>query len=263
MGILNATPDSFYSGSRNPDPDVALALAMRMQAEGADILDIGGMSSRPGAEIITPEEEIGRVIPVIERIAASMPEMLLSIDTVHGKVADAAIQAGVHIINDISCGSIDPGILEVTASAGLPYVLMHMPGTPATMQSLAQYDDVSEAVYRFLAEKTWQLHNMGITQIIADPGFGFGKTLTHNYQLLRAFETFQSLQLPLMAGVSRKQMISRLLDTTTENALNGTTAAHMILCMKGANILRVHDVGAAAEARTVFLAANGIFPENK
>lgn len=251
MGILNVTPDSFFDGGRYDAPDSAVLRAKQMVDEGAEMLDIGGMSTRAGARMISVQEELDRVMPALSAIREALPATLLSIDTVHGAVARAAIAAGAAIINDVSAGTIDPDILQAAADTGAPYILMHMQGTPENMQKAPQYADVTMEVMQFLTEKALQLRAMGVRDIIADPGFGFGKTLEHNYTLLREFETLHTIGLPLMAGVSRKSMVCKLLNLPPEQALNGSTVLHTMLLQKGVHLLRVHDVRAAAEARAI------------
>ncbi len=251
MGILNVTPDSFFDGGRYDAPDSAVLRAKQMVDEGAEMLDIGGMSTRPGARMISVQEELDRVMPALSAIREALPATLLSIDTVHGAVARAAIAAGAAIINDVSAGTIDPDILQAAADTGAPYILMHMQGTPENMQKAPQYADVTMEVMQFLTEKALQLRAMGVRDIIADPGFGFGKTLEHNYTLLREFDTLHTIGLPLMAGVSRKSMVCKLLNLPPEQALNGSTVLHTMLLQKGVHLLRVHDVRAAAEARAI------------
>lgn len=258
MGILNITPDSFYDGGRYNSTGSAVQRAMQMVADGADILDIGGMSTRPGAKTISIEEELDRVLPVLSAVREALPKVLLSIDTVHGAVARAAVRAGAHLINDVSAGSLDPDIMQAAADTGAPYILMHMQGTPENMQAAPTYQDVAMEVMQFLVEKARQLRNMGVGDIIVDPGFGFGKTLEHNYTLLKKFEALHTIGLPLMAGVSRKSMVCRLLQLKPEQALNGSTVLHTMLLQKGVHVLRVHDVREAAEAIAIVEAAGGI-----
>lgn len=255
MGILNVTPDSFFDGGQYNHLDAALQQALRMQAEGADILDIGGMSTRPGAKEVPVEEELNRVIPVITAIHKVMPEMLLSIDTVHAIVAQQALEAGASIINDVSAGAYDPEILQVAARNQAPYILMHMQGKPDDMQKNPVYTDVTAEVIQFFIQKVRQLRDLGIHDILLDPGFGFGKTLDHNYTLLRDWEQLQNIGLPLLAGVSRKSMVCRLLDIPPLEALNGTTALHSLLMHKGVQMIRVHDVREAVQVRTIIQAA--------
>ncbi|MEZ4984703.1 MAG: dihydropteroate synthase [Saprospiraceae bacterium] len=250
MGIINVTPDSFFAASRASAVDAALRIADRMLAEGADILDIGGMSSRPGATIITPEEECARVIPVIAAIHQRFSPCILSIDTVHSTTAAQAVAAGASIINDISAGRIDPQLYATVADLQVPYILMHMQGVPGNMQQQPHYENVTLEVLDFFIQEIYQLRQLGVKDIVIDPGFGFGKTLDHNYQLLRELHLLGVPGVPLLAGISRKSMIYKLLDTVPDKALNGTTALNMVALQQGARILRVHDV---REAREVVL----------
>ncbi len=257
MGILNLTPDSFFDGGRyNQKVQQAVDRAARMLEEGADIIDIGGMSSRPGAALISPEEESRRVLPVIEALHRQLPQAILSIDTLHAKVARRAIEAGAHIINDISAGRVDEQMMETVAELRVPYVLMHMQGLPHNMQQRPSYTDVVREVFDFFVEKVGQLRQLGLHDIILDPGFGFGKSLSHNYQLMQQLTAFKAFDLPLLVGISRKSMINKVLNTTPEEALNGTTALHMIALERGANILRVHDVAPARQAIKIWLHVN-------
>jgi dihydropteroate synthase len=252
MGIINATPDSFYAGSRRTKLEAALELAEEMIAAGADILDIGGMSSRPGAPVIDEAEEKARVIPVIEAIHTAHPQAILSVDTVRAGVARAAVAAGASMINDISAGSLDPNLFATVADLQVPYVLMHMRGRPENMQQQTDYADVVTALLDFFEEKIYALRQLGIKDIVLDPGFGFGKTLTQNYEIMRKFSALRLFNLPLLAGVSRKSMIYKLLETTPEAALNGSTVLHLFALQQGARILRVHDVGPAKEVTKIW-----------
>ena len=252
MGIVNATPDSFYGGSRQQTVDAALHTVEHMVADGADMVDIGGQSTRPGAERISADEEIQRVVPLIAAIHRRFPELVVSIDTFYGAVAREAVAAGAAIVNDISAWSIDPELFSAVAEMRVPYILMHMQGTPETMQLNPTYTDVVNEVYAFFSHKLAQLRLAGVADVILDPGFGFGKTLTHNYELLARLAEFEPLGCTVLAGISRKGMIYKLLETTSEAALNGTTVANTIALMNGARILRVHDVKAAAEAVKLF-----------
>lgn len=247
MGILNATPDSFYNKGKGSDIDSLLRNAATMLEQGATILDIGGASTRPGAEIIDSSEELARVVPAIEAISKRFPDAWLSIDTYHAATAKAAVEAGAHIINDVSSGALDEQMLATVASLKVPYIAMHMRGTPKTMQQDPQYDDVVYKVRDHLRQVCDQCANAGIVDIIVDPGFGFAKTTEHNYQLLNDLHTLRIIGKPVLAGISRKGMIWRPLGTTPEDALNGTTALHMVALQQGANILRAHDVKEAAE----------------
>jgi len=248
MGIINLTPDSFYAGSRQPKVNDALQQAEKMLSEGAAFLDLGAYSSRPNADDISVQEETDRLLPVVEAILKTFPDAILSIDTFRSQVAGAAIQAGAHIINDISGGELDKDMFATVARLNAPYILMHMKGNPKTMNQLAVYDDVFSEVFDYFTEKYQQLKALGVTDVILDPGFGFAKKPEHGYALLNRLEEFQALQLPLLVGVSRKRMIYAQLNTTAEEALNGTTVLNTVALVKGAGILRVHDVTAAIQA---------------
>lgn len=247
MGILNATPDSFYKGSRVASKDALLGQAELMLKEGATILDIGGASSRPGAQEISVEEELHRVLPAVELLQQYFPTAILSVDTYRAAVAQAAFEAGAHMLNDISGGRVEADLLKVVAQAQAPYVLMHMQGSPQTMQQNPHYGDLMTTILDFFIDKIGQLQELGVKDILLDVGFGFGKTLAHNYELLANMRAFQTLNCPLLAGISRKSMIWKVLGNTPEEALNGTTALHLVALQQGAKILRVHDVKAAKE----------------
>jgi len=254
MGILNATPDSFYPGSRVPDPGQAVERAREMILQGADILDVGAVSTRPGATELSEAEEMERLIPVLEALREHFPDFPISVDTWHSGVARFVTDRfGIQLINDISAGRMDPEMFPLMARLGIPYVIMHMQGTPADMQDEPVYNHVVDDVLQFFAERVYQLRKLGLNDIVIDPGFGFGKSLDQNYQLLRQLDLFRSLELPLLVGISRKSMIYRLLDCEPDQALNGTTAAHMAALIHGANLLRVHDVAAAKETVKIFL----------
>ncbi|GAB3915642.1 dihydropteroate synthase [Mucilaginibacter boryungensis] len=248
MGIINLTPDSFYAGSRKPAVEDALQQAEKMLNEGAAFLDLGAYSSRPGAVDISIQEETDRLLPVVEAIVKSFNNAVLSIDTFRSSVAEAAIKAGAHIINDISGGQLDDAMFDTIARLQVPYILMHMKGTPQTMVQEAKYDDVFNEVLSYFAQRYEKLRAMGVHDVIIDPGFGFAKTPQQGYELMSKMQGFEMLQLPLMAGVSRKRMIYGMLGNTAAEALNGTTALNTIALTKGANILRVHDVKEAVEA---------------
>lgn len=252
MGIINVTPDSFYSGSRHEDIGAVLQQAEQMLKDGADILDIGGQSTRPGSEKLSAEEELKRVITPVEAVSKNFPEAFISIDTYYSKVAAAAVKAGASIVNDISAGSMDAAMIETVASLKVPYVLMHMLGTPQTMQQHPQYENVTREVLDFMSNKMSELHKAGITDVIIDPGFGFGKTIAHNFELLNNLSVFKMLNSPILLGVSRKSTVYKTLDITAEESLNGTTVLNTIGLMNGASILRVHDVKEAAEAVKLF-----------
>lgn len=247
MGILNATPDSFYNKGQDNDMDALLRNAEKMIGEGAKILDIGGASTKPGSAIIEVEEELRRVIPVIEAIYKHFPDTWLSTDTYHARVAREAVNAGAAIINDVSSGDIDAEMLKTVAELKVPYIAMHMQGTPETMQQNPQYTDAVTEVQNYLHNIYDNCKAHGIHDVIIDPGFGFGKTTEHNFQLLRTVHTLRILGRPILAGISRKSIVCKPLKVSPANALNGTTALHMIALQQGANILRVHDVQEAVE----------------
>jgi dihydropteroate synthase len=247
MGVLNVTPDSFYDGGKFMGEEKILAKAKRMLEEGATFIDIGGASSRPGSDPISLKEEIDRVIPTISTILKSFPKAVISIDTTSSVVAEKAVESGASVVNDISAGTGDKRMLETVASLGVPYIAMHMQGTPKTMQNKPTYKDVVSDVFTSLERFCNRAKQLGIEQLILDPGFGFGKTLSHNYQLLGQLDKFHILGYPLLVGVSRKSMIQKVVDVSAENALNGTTAIHTIAVQKGASILRVHDVKEAVQ----------------
>ena len=249
MGILNVTPDSFYAGSRTPGAETVAARVRQIRDEGADFIDIGAYSSRPGAADVPAAEEMERLRMGLGVIAREAPEMPVSVDTFRADVARMCVEEyGVSIINDIAGGQLDAAMFDTVARLGVPYVLMHMQGTPQTMQREPHYDDVVAEVFQALARGAQRLHAMGAADVILDPGFGFGKTVAQNYDLLAHLDELVALGLPVLVGVSRKSMIWRLVGGGPENALNGTTAIHAIALMKGASILRVHDVKAATEA---------------
>ncbi|WP_428663860.1 dihydropteroate synthase [Runella sp.] len=248
MGILNVTPDSFYSESRVTQLDDARRKAERMLSEGASILDLGGHSTRPGADAVSEEEELKRIVPVVEMLRKDFPNAILSIDTFRASVARQAVEAGAHIVNDIAGGNLDAQMFETIASLNVPYILMHSRGTPQTMKNLNQYDDLVTDVLRELQVKIYELQHLGVKDIVADMGFGFAKNADQNYVLLHELKAFQPLNVPLLVGVSRKSMIWRKLDISPEQSLNGTTVLNTVALMNGANILRVHDVKEAVEA---------------
>ncbi len=258
MGILNATPDSFYSDSRVMDAEAIAERALAMVADGADILDIGACSTRPGAENVGLAEEMRRLDVAVRAVRAAVgPSVVISVDTFRAQVAKHCVEElGVDIVNDISGGDLDPLMHNTIAQLQVPYIVMHTRGTPATMQQLTNYDgDVAAVVLEELARKIDTLHQLGINDVIADPGFGFAKTVEQNYRLLSHLEAFHALDVPLLVGLSRKSMIQRVLNCTAAAALNGTTVVNTIALMKGAHIVRVHDVKAAAEARDLVIAA--------
>ncbi|HQV75377.1 MAG TPA: dihydropteroate synthase [Flavobacteriales bacterium] len=246
MGILNVTPDSFHVESRT-DLNGVLHVAERMLMEGATILDIGGASSRPGATEPGPEEELRRVLPVIDAIIRRFPDALLSVDTYHAKMAKEAVETGAGMVNDIGAGMMDPDMFRTVSLLKVPYVLMHMQGTPRTMQRDPHYTDVASEVTLFLSTRMKAAHDAGIPDVIIDPGFGFGKTTEHNFTLLNSIPRLVALGAPVMVGLSRKRMINEVLGTTSAHALNGTSVLHTLALNNGAAILRVHDVKEAVE----------------
>ncbi len=252
MGILNATPDSFFNKGRDSSTADILRTAEKMLGDGAAILDIGGASTRPGAELIPADEEISRVIPSIEAIVKSFPGAWLSVDTYNAATAAAAVNAGAAIINDVSSGALDEEMLNTVARLKVPYIAMHMRGVPKTMQQDPQYDDVVYEVREYLRKVCNHCATLGITDVITDPGFGFGKKTEHNFSLLNNMATLRILGKPVLAGISRKGMVWKTLGTSAEEALNGTTALHMAALQQGASILRVHDVKEAVEVVKLF-----------
>ncbi len=246
MGIVNVTPDSFYEGSRTGVGQVTDRVA-RMLDEGADIIDIGGYSTRPGAAEVSAADELGRLLPAVDEIRRRFPDIPLSVDTYRAAVAAECLAHGADIVNDIGGGDLDTEMFETVAEARAPYILMHMRGTPATMQTMTDYEDVAADVLRDLAFKTDRLHQLGVCDVIIDPGFGFAKTTDQNYRLLGALGALRELGCPLLAGISCKTMIWKELGITPDESLNGTTALNMIALMNGADILRVHDVKECAE----------------
>lgn len=256
MGVLNRTEDSFYSGSRVADDDDLLRKAGRLIDEGADWLDIGGQSTRPGAELIGEEEELRRVVGVIGRIHREWPDVVLSVDTWHARVAAEAVEAGAGIINDVSGGAMDAAMLETVGRLRVPYVCMHMKGTPGTMNREAHYENVVTAVLDYFVGRIEACRRAGIHDVILDPGFGFAKTAVHNFRLLHRLEVLRICGKPLLVGVSRKSTIYRTLGVGPEGALNGTTVLHTLALLHGADILRVHDPKEAREVVTL-LAAYG------
>ena len=257
MAILNTTPNSFYDGGSHSNMDLILAKVEEYLNYGAEIIDVGGYSTKPGAEEVSEEDEIARTIPVIEALIKKYPELIISIDTFRGNVARAAIKAGASIINDVSGFELDTEMLPAIAELKVPYILMHMKGTPQTMQDNPQYEDVTLEVNQYFSEKIAQLRELKINDIILDPGFGFAKTLEHNYELFSKMEVLGFGQYPLLVGISRKSMIYKFFGTTPKEALNGTTALNMVALQKGAKILRVHDVKEAAETLKIYNALRG------
>lgn len=247
MGIINVTPDSFFEASQHTSIDHVLQTAEKMIQEGATFLDIGGQSTKPNSVKISVEEELNRVIPAITAIAKNFPSTILSIDTYYSKVAAEAVAAGAAMVNDVSAGTLDENMITTVATLNVPFIAMHMQGTPQNMQQNPTYKNVTDEVLAYFIEKKVNCIKAGIKDIIIDPGFGFGKTIEHNYTLLQNLHVFNMLELPVLVGLSRKSMIYKVLQTTPEQALNGTTVVNTIALLKGAHILRVHDVKAAIE----------------
>lgn len=252
MGILNITPNSFFDGGKYNNETELLERVAKMLDEGATFIDVGAYSSKPNAEFVSEAEEIARIIPVVNLLQKHFPDILLSIDTFRAEVAKRCIENGAAIINDISAGKLDDKMLETIAEFQVPYIMMHMKGTPQTMQTLTQYDDIIKEMLFYFSERIAAARAFGINDIIADPGFGFAKTLEQNFEVMQKMELFQMLELPLLIGVSRKSMIYKILDINAQTALNGTTVLNTIALTKGAKILRVHDVKEAVEAIQLF-----------
>lgn len=247
MGILNITPDSFYDGGKYKNEKSILAQVEKMLVAGATFIDVGAYSSRPGADSVSVDEELRRILPVIELLVNEFPEIILSIDTFRSQVAQRSIETGAALVNDISAGKLDEQMLPIIAAIKVPYIMMHMRGTPQTMQQQTEYEDLVQEVLSYFSERMAAARALGLHDVIIDPGFGFSKTVAQNYDLLKKLDLFEQLDVPLLVGLSRKSMIYKVLETTSQNALNGTTALHMVALDKGASILRVHDVKEAME----------------
>ncbi|MEO9894538.1 dihydropteroate synthase [Aurantibacter sp.] len=258
MGILNLTPDSFYDGGKHSEHKAILLHCEKMIAEGATFLDLGAYSSRPGADDIAVEEELQRILPIVALLRKEFPETLLSIDTFRSEVADKCLEMGAALINDISAGHLDDNMMHVVAKYQVPYIMMHMRGTPKTMRDLTDYDDIIIEMRQYFSERINLTRNLGITDIIIDMGFGFSKTRTQNFELLNHLELFQTFEIPILAGLSRKSMIFKTLHTNAASALNGTTALNMLALDRGAKILRVHDVKEAIECVHLYEELKGI-----
>ncbi|UQD56804.1 dihydropteroate synthase [Flavobacterium sp. K5-23] len=256
MGILNVTPNSFFDGGKYKNESEILTQVEEMLRDGATFIDIGAYSSKPNAEFVSEEEELNRIIPVIQLILKKFPEAHLSIDTFRSEVARACIENGAAIINDISAGNLDPKMFEVIAQFNVPYIMMHMRGTPQTMQGLTNYEDIIKEMLFYFSKKINVARSFGINDLIIDPGFGFAKTLEQNFEVVRNLELFKLLELPILVGISRKSMVYKSLNTSSQEALNGTTVLNTISLTKGANILRVHDVKEAMECVTLFNKTN-------
>ncbi|POY39362.1 dihydropteroate synthase [Solitalea longa] len=259
MGILNITPDSFFDGGKYTSVNDSLHRCEQLLTDGADIIDLGAYSSRPGAADVAEVEEIGRIVPVLQAILKQFPQAILSIDTFRSEVAKVAVNEGASIINDISGGELDSKMFETAAQLQVPYILMHMRGTPDTMQKLTDYDDLLSEMVRYFVEKVHRLRSLGLNDIVLDPGFGFAKTIEQNYKLLGHLSEFKIFDLPLLSGISRKSMIYKLLETDASQALNGTSVLNMVSLQNGANILRVHDVKEAVEVRKIFSMLNNSY----
>lgn len=252
MGILNVTPDSFFATSRCRSEEEIRQRICMMRREGATMVDIGAYSSRPGAEEVSVEEELRRLLPAVGIVREEWPDAIISVDTFRAEVARQAVEAGADIINDISGGEMDKDMFRTVAELHVPYILMHMQGTPQDMQKAPHYDNLMCEVFRSLGERVEKLHEAGVADVIVDPGFGFGKTMAQNYEMMARLGEFRLLGCPILVGISRKSMVYRLLDTTPEESLNGTTALNTIALMNGASILRVHDVREAVEAIKIY-----------
>lgn len=252
MGILNATPDSFFDGGKYHNEQEIIDQVGQMLADGATFIDIGAYSSKPNAEFVSEEVEIERILPVVELVLKNFPEALISIDTFRAKVAEVCIERGAAMINDISAGMLDENMLETVAKYNVPYIMMHMKGTPQTMQAFTQYDDLLKDMLFYFSERVAKARSLGINDLIVDPGFGFAKTLDQNFELLQKLELLHMLELPLLVGISRKSMIYKTLEITPQEALNGTTVINTLALTKGTHILRVHDVKQAMECVTLY-----------
>ena len=251
MGILNITPDSFYDGGKYKNESEILIQTEKMLSDGATFIDIGAYSSRPGAKHISEEEELERIIPVVKLLIEKIPGILISVDTFRSKVAKETIDIGAALINDISGGKMDEKMFKTIAELQVPYILMHMKGTPQNMQKNPTYENVTKELISFFAAQIFELRQLQVKDVIIDVGFGFGKTLAHNYQLLKDLALFKSLDTPVLAGISRKSMLYKPLNSSAQEALNATTSANTIALLNGANILRVHDVKEAVEATKI------------
>lgn len=252
MGILNITPNSFFDGGRYSSEEEILTKVEKMLTEGATFIDIGAYSSKPSAEFVSEEEELNRIVPVVQLLVKHFSKILISIDTFRSKIAGACIENGAAIINDISAGNLDDKMLEVVAHYQVPYIMMHMRGTPQTMQSMTTYEDIVKEMLFYFSEKIAQARSLGINDLIVDPGFGFAKTIEQNYEVMQKLSLFHNFALPVLVGISRKSMIHKTLAIGADEALNGTTFLNTIALTKGAQILRVHDVKEAVECVKLF-----------
>ena len=252
MGILNVTPNSFFDGGKYKIESVILSQVGKMLTDGATLIDVGAYSSKPSAEFVSENEELNRIVPVVNLILEKFPDCLISIDTFRSEVAKVCLENGAAIINDISAGNLDDKMLETIAKYNVPYIMMHMRGTPQTMQTMINYDNIVKEILFYFSERVAKARSYGINDVVIDPGFGFAKTLEQNYEVLQKLELFEMLELPLLVGFSRKSMIYKTLHSTAEEALNGTSVLNTIALTKGAKILRVHDVKEAMECVTLF-----------
>lgn len=256
MGILNVTPNSFYDGGKYKKESEILSQVEKMLIDGAAFIDVGAYSSKPNAEFVSEQEEISRIIPVVNLILKHFPETILSIDTFRSQVAKVAIESGAAIINDISAGMLDAKMLEIIGKYNAPYIMMHMRGNPQTMQTMTTYEDIVKEMLFYFSERVAAARSFGINDLILDPGFGFAKSIDQNYEVFQKLELFKMIELPLLVGISRKSMIYKTLDIGIENALNGTTVLNTLALTKGAKIIRVHDVKEAVECVTLFTKIN-------
>lgn len=247
MGILNVTPNSFYDGGKHKEINSIIHQVDKMLSEGADFIDIGAYSSKQSAEFVSEEEEIKRLVPIVKSLVETFPNIILSVDTFRAQVAKASVEHGVAMVNDIAAGLLDDKMLETVAELKVPYIMMHMRGNPQTMQSLTDYNDIVKEMIFYFSERIQKARSFGISDIVIDPGFGFAKTLEQNYEVLHKMELFEMLELPILVGVSRKSMIYKVLESSPQEALNGTSVLNTIALQKGAKILRVHDVKEAVE----------------
>lgn len=247
MGILNVTPNSFYDGGKHKEINSIIHQVDKMLSEGADFIDIGAYSSKASAEFVSEEEEIKRLVPIVKSLVETFPNIILSVDTFRAQVAKASVEHGVAMVNDIAAGLLDDKMLETVAELKVPYIMMHMRGNPQTMQSLTDYNDIVKEMIFYFSERIQKARSFGISDIVIDPGFGFAKTLEQNYEVLHKMELFEMLELPILVGVSRKSMIYKVLESSPQEALNGTSVLNTIALQKGAKILRVHDVKEAVE----------------
>ncbi len=247
MGILNVTPNSFYDGGKHKEINSIIHQVDKMLSEGADFIDIGAYSSKPSAEFVSEEEEIKRLVPIVKSLVETFPNIVLSVDTFRAQVAKASVENGVAMVNDIAAGLLDDKMLETVAELKVPYIMMHMRGNPQTMQSLTDYNDIVKEMIFYFSERIQKARSFGTSDIVIDPGFGFAKTLEQNYEVLHKMELFSMLELPLLAGISRKSMIYKVLESSPQEALNGTSVLNTIALQKGSKILRVHDVKEAVE----------------